>query len=136
MAADDGAKWLRIPPSHTQKTSEDAELVQEVFEVVASKVSAATAGELGKYSIASLTVGRAKYFTGQYYHCSAGKKPYLVRAVYGSGGTGVYRVRQIGQSLVITHESIGEEAIYTKSALVVNLDFEPKEVYVVASIVK
>jgi hypothetical protein len=136
VLADDGAKWIRIPPSNANQTNEDAGLIQEVFEVVASKASAATTADLGKSAIVSLTPGRAKYFTGEYYRCSAGKKPYLVRAVYGFGGSGAYRVRRVGQSLVVTHESIGEEATYSKSALIVNLDFEPKEVYVVASIVK
>lgn len=76
-----------------------------------------------------------KYFTGIYFQ-SEQKKLYIVRSVYGHGGTGNYTVSRLGNNLLIEHSSLGQEIVYHKSALILNLEFEPKEIYIICSIGK
>jgi hypothetical protein len=68
------------------------------------------------------------------YEPAAGKQPYLVRVMYGHAGTGSYGVLRRGNDIRVFHGSLGRTNACTKSALVVNLEFAPREVYVEISI--
>jgi hypothetical protein len=65
---------------------------------------------------------------------SPGSSSYLVRAVYGHRGTGVYSVRRRGDDLLVEHSSLSRPSTYTKTALVVGLPFAPNHVYIIVSV--
>ena len=90
--------------------------------------------ELQQTSISKLSPERAMWFTGHYYTCPSGKQAYLVRAVYGHAGTGSFSLKRLEDDLLITHESLGRSTIYQKTALVVNLDYEPDQIFIRVSI--
>ncbi|EEF57367.1 hypothetical protein [Pedosphaera parvula] len=127
-AADSGKDWLRTPPDPKGKWTQIPE--QDIYEVVASKETVAVVSELAKKRFVELSDEQARFFTGHYFHSSKGKKPYLLRAVYGHGGTGKYTVSRNGSSVLVLHGSLGHSDASHKSALVVNLDFVPIETYV------
>lgn len=135
-AADDqaGREWLRSPPKDNISGEWIGLPETDTYEVVASKEIVALIRDLADKDIAPLSEVTAKYFTGHYYRGERGMKPFLVRAVYGHGGTGGYTVSRRGNDLLIRHDSLGRSSAYHKSALVVNLDFAPRQVYIVASI--
>jgi len=60
--------------------------------------------------------------------------PYLVRAVYGHGGTGAYDVLVSGKSIIIIRGSLGKSVEYNKFALVVCLENKPENLFVSVSI--
>lgn len=131
QAADDqaGRAWLRPPPGNAY--AEWVPLPEtDVYEVVASKEIVALIRDLPAKPFAALSEDTAKYFTGHYYRAGRGKKPFLLRAVYGQGGTGGYKVSRRGNDLLVSHRSLGHHTAYHKSALVVNLDFTPRRVYI------
>jgi hypothetical protein len=117
-----GANTTAIPPG-------------DVFEVVASMCGNAGA-ELQKKTFVALSEKSAKHFTGTYYSCPKGKKPYLVRGVYGFAGTGAFFVSKIGTAVWVSHRSLGDDFTSTRTALILNLDFEPTAVYSFVSIIR
>ena len=128
-----GAEWEAQPPS--EKSNAQELNAEDFYEVSASKEAIAVLFDLKTDSIMPLTESRAQWYTGHYYKCKKGKKPYLVRAIYGQGGTGRYTLSKIGTSLWVMHGSLGAPAMH-RSALIVNLDFEPTSVYVTRSIAR
>jgi hypothetical protein len=97
--------------------------------VIASKVNLAFM-ELEQTSIVKFSPELAIWYTGHYYSCPEGKQPYLVRAVYGHAGTGAFSLKRLDDDLLILHQSLGRSTIYQKTALVVNLDYEPDQVFI------
>lgn len=130
----DGVKWLSSPPSGVFSPDQALDIGEDdVYEVVASKKDVAILLDLRDRRCIAITLQRAKYFTGNYYKCPNGKTPYLVRAVYGQGGTGHYFVRRNGKQLLVEHGSLGQQKLANKSALIVNLEFEPTNIYTIVS---
>lgn len=121
----DGREWIHRPGG--KFTWEDwTELPQtDIYEVVATKETSALIRELADKQFALITENTAKYYTGHYYRCPPGKKPYIVRSVYGQGGTGNYSVHKRGGELLVHHASLGGATAAHKSALIINLDFNP-----------
>jgi hypothetical protein len=138
QAADDARLWIIRPPDTKYGPDERKALDQsDVFEVVASKVSVAISSELSKKQIVQVSEQTAMYYTGTYYRCPQGKKPYLVRAVYTFGGTGSYLVVRHLDSIWVEHHALGRAPfLHTKSALVVNLEFAPFAAYATASVIE
>lgn len=131
-----GRAWLR-PTPRTDKYDEWKELRDtDIYEVVASKQAAAIYFDLASKPCVALSEDRAKYFTGHWYACPRRKRPFLVRAVYVQGGTGKYLASRRGEDLCIAHGSLGSGGDYHQSALVVNLDFTPRQTYVEAAIAR
>jgi hypothetical protein len=127
LSAQDGASWLRPAPLDPAIRSRP---IPRAYEVVASKVDSALQ-ELEKEPIVALTPTQAKHFTGAYFTSAPGTRPYLVRAVYGHGATGNFHVNRLGERAVfVGHFSLGPPTDGLKSALVVNLDFDPLTLYV------
>jgi len=121
-------QWLRWPPA-AEVTEAWLEVPRsDVYEVAAS-MQAFAANELASVVVIPLTIDRAKLFNDRYEPVS-GKEPYLVRAVYGHAGTGRYDLLRRGDDVRVVHGSLGHTSVCHESALVVNLDFEPREVYV------
>ena len=135
-ATDDqpGREWLRPPPENKSAGDWIPLAATDVFEVVASKEIVAILRDLPDKPFAPLTDDQARYFTGTYYRKESGKKTFLIRAVYGQGGTGRYTVSHRGNDILVDHGSLGHQSAFHKSALIVNLDFEPHELYLVAEI--
>jgi hypothetical protein len=132
-----GDEWLDPPPPGPHPPDSFHEVPREDwFEVVASRAHVPVVRDLKNRSFVRLTKDQATWFTGPYYRCPAGKAPYLVRAVYGHGGTGHYTLVQFGRRLFVSHGSLGPEHAAHKSAIVVNLEFEPEAVYTAVSVAK
>jgi len=123
-----GAEWLREPDSEDFQNKTDIPTT-DVYEVTASKANIAFR-ELEQTSISQLSPELAIWYTGHYYTCPPDKQPYLVRAVYGHAGTGAFSLKRLEDDLLILHQSLGHSTIYQKTALVVNLDFEPNQVFI------
>ena len=102
----------------------------DIYEVVTSQVGLESVRILPMSGIKELTEPYAKRFTGHYYSCPPGKRPYLLRAVYEPAGFGTFRVERRNNDLAVVWDCLGtSSAGLAKSALVVNLDFEPDQIY-------
>ena len=134
FASPGGSEWVARPPEPNWHTEAKSLNREDFYEVSASKETVAVL-DLEPKSIISLTEEQARWWTGHYYKCEQGKKPYLVRALYGQGGTGAYSLFRLGSALVVSHGSLGDPAM-NRSALIVNLDFEPMEVYVIRKTIR
>jgi hypothetical protein len=130
----EGAEWLNEPNFGGNQKEQSIDIPNsDVYEVTASKLDIAIM-ELQQTSVSKLSPELAVWYTGHYYNCPPGKNAYLVRAVYGHAGTGAFSLKQIDDSLLIIHQSLGRSIIYRKTALVVNLDYEPDQIYLRVSI--
>ena len=109
--------------------------VADHYEVVAS-MRANSESKLQEKHFVVLSEAQARKFTGAYYLCPKGKRPYLVRALFGFAGTGAFYVYRSGREICVSHESLGTKYFSARSALVVNLDFEPTTIYVSVSIIE
>ena len=127
-----GKSWLSAPSEVTEESGIPLP-VEDSCEVPLSKLPSALS-KLQKATHIVLDPAKAKGFVGGCVKIVEGKTPYLVRAVYGHRGTGRYSVRQLGNNLLVTHGSLGRYDTYTKSALVVNLSFKPRRVFIMAGI--
>jgi hypothetical protein len=115
------ASWAILPRS-------------DIYEVGASRLELSSIRDLPAAGFREIKEPGAIAYTGDYYRCPAGKRPYLVRAVYGVGGFGKFRAERRGNSLAIIWGDLMAFHIdrlenYRRSAVVVNLDFTPDEVY-------
>jgi hypothetical protein len=141
VVADSGAEeakaWIAVPVGQQRGPDESKALEgANVFEVVASKAGVATSRDLLKQAIVEISEETARYYTGGYYRCPNGMKPYLVRAPYGFGGTGRYLVVRFETAIWVEHRSLGEDVAVNKSALIVNLDFVPTTAYATVSVIR
>jgi hypothetical protein len=105
----------------------------DVYEVGASKLDVASIRDLPPSGFRALKEPEAIEFTGAYYSCPSGKRPYLIRAVYAKGGFGRFRAERRGSSLaIIWGDPLALQIARSgnqSSAVVVNLDFTPDEIY-------
>jgi len=132
-----GADWIKSPPLHAFAEATSMTIGDRgYYEVVASKLYVALMRDLETKTFVALSRDDAQYYTGPYFACPDGKTPYLVRAVYGNGGTGRYTLTRDGKKLLVEHGSLGRNNWAIKSALVVNLDFVPEAVYATVKIAK
>lgn len=133
----DGLDWIRNPPDDFPLDPLELD-ESDAFEVVASAkvVCVGPYGGVWERAFCKLTPEEARRITGHYYRCPKGKTPYLVRAAYGNSVWGKFSFKQAGRKLWIYHGSLGHEFRAFKTAIVLNLDFEPEEVYVTVSIAK
>ena len=130
-----GVGWIKHPPSDAFAGADTIKIdAGNIYEVVASKVDVAVLGDLENQAFAAISRDDARWYTGAYFTCQEGKTPYLVRALYGHGGTGTYVVSRDGRKLLVEHESLGRSNRADKSALIVNLDFAPDAVFTVVRI--
>lgn len=125
-----GAEWLREPDAEDAHSEQYPNIPQtDIYEVTASKIAFAFM-ELEQASISKLSPEQAIWYTGHYYTLPQGKQAYLVRAVYGHAGTGAFSLKRLDDDLLILHQSLGRSTIYQKTALVVNLDYEPDQLFI------
>lgn len=102
----------------------------DIYEVVTSQIGLDPICKLPMSGIRELSEPSARKLTGHYYNCPSGKRPYLLRAVYERGGFGSFRVERRDNDLAVVWDCIGTTpAGLEKSALIINLDFEPEQIY-------
>ena len=108
----------------------------DIYEVGASQLIDFRVRDLPECGYKELAVGVAKRIAGPHYSCPAGKRPFLIRALYGQEGIGSFRVERKENSLGLSslaviwasYPAIAHNGI-ERSALVVNLDAEPFAIY-------
>jgi hypothetical protein len=129
----DVTTWLTKAPTY-ERSALSTIAETDIFEVVASKEYVAIIRDLPVKSVVKLLPSTASYYTGHYFNCRSGTKPFLVRAVYGHGGTGGYEVARIAHAIWVQHSSLGHTSPANRSALILCLDFKPDHVYNTISI--
>jgi hypothetical protein len=110
---------------------------EEVWEVGASKLDTQLIRHLPGSGFQALSKNNAGFLAGRHYSCPANLHPYLIRAVYRKGGTGQFRAERKGNKLAIVWadptfihpEEPDRPRQYEESAVIVNLDFTPDEVF-------
>jgi hypothetical protein len=135
-ATDDAQSWVSSPPADRVSYEHRGSQLEEscIFEVTVSKFDLAYSQYLFAAPIAAITVEQAKMYAGAAYNCSESKHPYLIRGVYFNGGTGGFSAYHWGRNIWIFHGCLAGGENLKKSALVVNLDFNPERVYVSAAV--
>lgn len=98
-----------------------------IFMVQVEQNSAALA-RLEDESAILLSESEARKFVGDLYHDKPNSKPYLVRALVKCCLASSF-VSRLGDDLYVWSMAMGEPT-YQRTALVVNLDFDPETVYV------
>ena len=132
-ASEDGREWYSSPPPKVLAAERTALPPNDIYEVVLSKQAFAVWSGLSTKPILAISEDLARQLTGPYYRCDTGKKPFLARGVFINGGTGGFEAFKVGQAIWIMHEGLGSMGGMFKSALIVNLAFDPTEAYVTAS---
>jgi hypothetical protein len=103
----------------------------DIYEVGASQMLNRRVRDLPECGFKELTEGDAELLAGHHYSCPTGKHPFLLRALYGQEGFGSFRVERKENSLAVIWGSIPAIAHHGigGSALVVNLDSTPSQIY-------
>lgn len=118
--------WLEQPPPSIGPVHDWTIIpTDNFFEVPASRLSTA---EFWLADSASLVQKDASYFGRADFKCSTNL--YLVRASYGNGGTGDFKLFwAAGSVLVVSHVSLGPATNLKKSALIACLPRQPTAIY-------
>lgn len=134
MAQHEARDWVSMPPEKLMQPERRGPPVDaaDVYEVVVSLMDTVIDHGLYTDPIVPISEQMAQKYTGGHYRAVRGKKAYLLRALYISGGTGGFDVYRLGNAIWVMHGCLGGGQPLSRSALVVNLDFMPKKVYVTA----
>ena len=131
-ADNEGRAWMTVPvprlPADAVEVPRSA-----ICEVSASKRQLAVS-RLDAAPAIALDASAAITYVGACAHPTTGRTLYLVRAVFGHGGTGSFSVHSLGPDLYVEHGSLGGFDTYTRSALVLSLPEPPKHVLIIVSI--
>ena len=130
-SAGDSDTWIRDPAPGQARDAETRQSISRsnVFEVPTSMLGTAFA-RLDKEPIVALDDNETRSIGRGHFRCIYPEKPYLVRAVYENGGTGVYGAERIDDALWVTHSSLGPASGVHRSALLVCLDYKPRQLFV------
>ena len=124
-----GVEWLHPPPAVAESEWTPLPLA-DVHEVATAKQTLATEKLVGA-SFLPLDQGETDFFSGyRGAPLGPGKRAFLVRTVFGHQGTGAYTVLRRGDDVFVRHGSLGRSSPHHKGALVLILDFTPREIYV------
>lgn len=115
---------------------DDAEMKDVTFYEVEEPYRNAAINALASKSLIEIGNKEAILYTDGESSFPKDKKIYLVRSVYGYLGSGGYEVKYNGSHLIVQHSSLGSCMLYNKSALVVELNSEPKQVDVYVSVAR
>lgn len=125
-SADIQCSWVRYAPDVAGEWSDLPR--SDIYEVTAS-MHAEAMRELSSIAALPLTVEVASYYNDRY-EPAPGKEPYLIRAAYGFAGAGRYGIVRHENDVRVYHSSLGRTNTCRQSALIANIDFVPREVYV------
>jgi hypothetical protein len=120
--------WLRDPPAALMKAKGIEVAETDYYEVGLTHVFTAVSW-LGASSVKELKPDEAQFLTGHYYKAPAGKKIFLVRGLF-ANETGSHSLVLYGDSLVVSHVSLGHSSTPSFSPLIVHLDHAPTNLYV------
>lgn len=130
----DATAWLGYPPQGLFDSPSKID-ENDAYEIVASaRDGVLSYGGLGDKSFVKITPDDARRYAGHHYQCPAGKTPYLVRSAYGNPVWGMFTFERSGRKILIRHGSLGHSFQAFRTAFVLNLDFEPEQVYVAVDI--
>ena len=103
----------------------------DIYEVGASHLADHSVRDLPECGFKELSEADAKRVAGNHYSLVAGKRPFLIRATYARSGFGVFRVERKESGLAVIWGSVPglSDKDTGQSALVVNLDSTPTEIY-------
>ena len=101
---------------------------KDFFEISASRRDAAES-MLESQEFVQKWQDDIKYFGQKNFQCESPKQPYLIRALYSNGTGGKFLLKKIGDSVLVSHVSLGRSSSTQKTALIVCLDFQPKEIF-------
>lgn len=119
--------WMPAQPDDIAQIRGDALPDDKFYEVSVSKFDSA---EWQLKDEIIIPLSSPAYYGREDFKCSSGEKQYLVRAIYGNGGTGGFLVLWAKDALVIAHASLGAPPRpLPRSALVVCLSHAPVHVY-------
>jgi hypothetical protein len=120
-------QWLGPPPQSAAPSHDWTSIpTTSFFEIPVSKLTSAEAW-LAKDTF--IVQKDASYFGHAEFRCDPPSTLFLVRALYGNGGTGGFNLKWAGSALVVLHGSIGAAVGPSKSALVACLAKRPTAVY-------
>jgi len=126
------ANWTVRPPATAFPSLWTLHTVPDtdIYEVAPTKIYVAKFRDLEKKPFTEISCETAKYFTGPYFKCGVPtKRPFLIRAVYENGGTGQFVIRYRDRELFVHHGSLGQAPGVVNLPLIVNLPFEPTNVF-------
>lgn len=121
--------WVKMP-SEAVLAIPSKEIAESDFYIVGLTHVFTAVALLDKTSIKELTPEEAKDLTGHYYRQPIGKKAFLVRGLF-ANETGNHKLELHGDSLVVTHGSLGHSFEPHFSPIILLLEKPPKDIYVV-----
>lgn len=129
--------WLVSPPDECVDQLKNTGTMEEflasrayIYEVPKSKSHVAEK-RLSKTSFMRLAFLNAQYYLGKSYtKPKDGTTPYLVRALYGNGSTGDFTFQWCNEDILISHLSLGKKWETNRSALILHLEKEPRNIYI------
>jgi hypothetical protein len=130
-ASAEGLSWQQVPDVDAISRLSTLPRVpsESIYEVVPTKIFTALAWHLEKEGLSEISCLDASFLVGGHFNCEPGKKPFLVRAVYGQGGTGNFIVSYEKTVLFVFHGSLGDPVPAVNIPLVINLTFTPTKVF-------
>ena len=120
--------WLRRAPDAVA-TSKGVEIPETDYYIVGLTHVWTAVSRLEATSVIELTPELAQFYTGHYYKPPARKKIFLVRGLF-ANETGRHFLALHGDSLLVSHGSLGHSFTPNFSPMIVHLDRPPKEVYI------
>lgn len=119
----DGEAWLTQNPVDAAAT----ELAPDLWSPVDDMKRDIAVALLDDVSFRPLSQGWHRTLAGASHECSAGRTPWLLRAVHGHRYTGRYFVTRAGAHLWVHHSSLGRSSPAARDALIACLDVAPTQ---------
>ena len=130
VAAEDVGAWVNSLPADFHKAKVLRPIPRDQFFEVPVSMFELAEERLTKSAVIPQESYDIEAFGLRSFSCPTKTRPFLVRAIYENGRTGGYHLQQIDSALWVGHESLGAGTSKHRSALIVCLDFNPKEIYV------
>jgi hypothetical protein len=123
--------WYRAPPTDGDLYWTWPKLDQAHLHEVMEERQEEAQARLKEAALIELTAEQAAGYIGHPLPAVPGTLPYLVRSLYRNPGMGQFVVYTSGEQLVVQHGSLGSgRAPPGRRALVLQLEYQPSEVYV------
>lgn len=125
MAQSTEDSWRLVLPDHCRRNLDMPTVeLAHAWEVPKSMFSVA-ADRLADQEFIVADEALAEWYRQGHYTPEPERTPYLVRAVYGFGGTGRFYIFCCDTDLVVSHQSLGKSWEENNTGLIVNLEKRP-----------
>jgi len=124
------SSWLSSPPKGFMYENELPG--DSVHEIIVSKKENPFLVHLKNKPFVEISADEAKSFTRTEFSKKDNEHIYLLRAVYTNGSTGNFFLYRNESSLLVLHQSLGKSTGLHQSALVVTLNFELSNLYILS----